>query len=118
MASNRISTALSVLMTRNFSKMLLRARRALEFSHGLGHGEKNSARAFLVGSTSVSGPAGDGVDGLLSAQQQNIRLSLAADRNHRLVGPLAIDVPELLEVRSVKIIELLTGIDEHGLELI
>jgi len=32
-----MSAALSVLMTRNFSKMFLRARRALEFSHGLGH---------------------------------------------------------------------------------
>src|ERR1022692_807259 len=30
-----MSAALSVLMTQNFSKMLLRARRALEFSHGL-----------------------------------------------------------------------------------
>jgi hypothetical protein len=29
--------ALSVLKTRNFSKMFLRARRLLEFSHGLGH---------------------------------------------------------------------------------
>jgi hypothetical protein len=37
MAFNRMSAALSVLMTRNFSKMFLRARRALEFSHGLGH---------------------------------------------------------------------------------
>jgi len=35
MASNRMSAALSVLMARNFSKMFLRARRALEFSHGL-----------------------------------------------------------------------------------
>src|SRR5665811_2089459 len=35
MSSNRMSAALSVLMTRNFSKIFLRARRALEFSHGL-----------------------------------------------------------------------------------
>jgi hypothetical protein len=35
MASKRMSAALSVLKTRNFSKMFLRARRALEFSHGL-----------------------------------------------------------------------------------
>ncbi len=33
---NRMSAALSVLLTRNFSKMFLRARQALEFSHGLG----------------------------------------------------------------------------------
>ena len=45
-------------------------------------------------------------------------LSLSADRNHRLVGALAIDVPELLEVRPVEIIELLADIDERGLELI
>jgi len=38
MASKRMSAALSVLKTRNFSKMFLRARRALEFSHGLGLG--------------------------------------------------------------------------------
>ena len=37
MASKRMSAALSVLKTRNFSKMFLRARRLLEFSHGLGH---------------------------------------------------------------------------------
>ena len=35
MASKRMSAALSVLKTRNFSNMFLRARRALEFSHGL-----------------------------------------------------------------------------------
>src|SRR5438309_2297422 len=35
MAFNRMSAALSVLMTRNFSKMFLRARRVLEFSYGL-----------------------------------------------------------------------------------
>jgi hypothetical protein len=35
MASKRMSAALSVLKTRNFSKMFLRARRLLEFSHGL-----------------------------------------------------------------------------------
>jgi hypothetical protein len=37
MASKRMPAALSVLKTRNFSKMFLRARRLLEFSHGLGH---------------------------------------------------------------------------------
>jgi hypothetical protein len=34
-ASNRMAAAASVLMMRNFSKMFLRARQALEFSHGL-----------------------------------------------------------------------------------
>ena len=33
MASNRMSAALSVLMPRNFSEMLLRARQALAFLH-------------------------------------------------------------------------------------
>jgi hypothetical protein len=42
MASNRMSAALSVLMARNFSKMFLCARQALEFSHGLGHEETKS----------------------------------------------------------------------------
>ena len=37
MASDRMSAALSILIACNFSKMFLRARRALEFSHGLGH---------------------------------------------------------------------------------
>jgi hypothetical protein len=32
-----------------------------------GPGETNSPRAFLVGSTSVAGPSGDGTNGLLSA---------------------------------------------------
>src|SRR5437764_6231115 len=45
-----------------------------------------------------------------------IRLSLAADRNYRLVGPLAVDVPEVLEVRPVEIGELLAGIGECGRE--
>ena len=40
MASKRMCAALSVLMTRNFSKMFLRARRALEFSHGLGQSRR------------------------------------------------------------------------------
>src|SRR6266496_3197925 len=35
MTFNVTSAALSVLLTRNFSKIFLRARRALEFSHGL-----------------------------------------------------------------------------------
>jgi len=35
MASNRMSAALSVLMTHNFSKMFLRAEQAFEFSHDL-----------------------------------------------------------------------------------
>src|SRR5665213_958178 len=37
MVSNRMSAVLSVLMTRNLSKMFLRPRRTLEFSHSLGH---------------------------------------------------------------------------------
>ena len=45
MASKRMSAALSVLKTRNFSKMFLRARRLLEFSHGLGHQRKCSERS-------------------------------------------------------------------------
>src|SRR5712692_3825423 len=50
--------------------------------------------------------------------KQPVHLSLSADRNHRLVGPLAIDVPELLEVRTVEIIELLAGIGERSVERI
>jgi len=45
MASNRMSAALSVLMARNFSKMFLRARQALEFSHGLDPKRKLSGNA-------------------------------------------------------------------------
>jgi hypothetical protein len=37
MTFNRMSAALSVLILRNFSKILLRARRTLKFSHSLGH---------------------------------------------------------------------------------
>src|SRR5450830_2126734 len=37
MAFNRMSAALSVLISRNFSKIFLRARRTLKFSHSLGH---------------------------------------------------------------------------------
>ena len=36
MASNLMPAVISVLVTRNFCKMFLRTRRALEFSHGLG----------------------------------------------------------------------------------
>src|ERR1019366_5028797 len=37
MAFNRMSAALSVLILRNFSKIFLRARQTLKFSHSLGH---------------------------------------------------------------------------------
>jgi hypothetical protein len=33
----------------------------------MGHGETNSPRAYVVRSTSVSGPSGGGADGLLCA---------------------------------------------------
>jgi hypothetical protein len=39
-----MSAAASVLMMRNFSKMFLRARQALEFSHGLDPKPKSAAR--------------------------------------------------------------------------
>jgi hypothetical protein len=56
MASKRMSAALSVLKTRNFSKMFLRARRLLEFSHGLGQ-----TRSFgFVGSMSGLHESGPG----------------------------------------------------------
>ena len=42
------------------------------------------------------------------------KLSLSANRHHRLVGSPAIDVPELLEIRTVEISELLTGVGERG----
>src|SRR5262245_32557956 len=45
-------------------------------------------------------------------------LSLPADRYHRLVGSPAVDVPEFLEIRTVEISELLTGVGERGVELI
>src|SRR5215471_21490287 len=45
-------------------------------------------------------------------------LSLPADRDHRFVGSLAVDVPEFLEIRPVEVGELLTGVGERGLELI
>src|SRR5450759_3152914 len=41
MAFNRMSAALSVLISRNFSKILLRARQTLKFSHSLGHYRTN-----------------------------------------------------------------------------
>jgi hypothetical protein len=51
-----MSAALSVLKTRNFSKMFLRARRLLEFSHGLGQ-----TRSFgFVGSMSGLPESGHG----------------------------------------------------------
>src|SRR5215831_941987 len=46
------------------------------------------------------------------------KLSLPADRNHRLVGSLAVEVPEFLEIRPVEVSRLLTGIDESGFELL
>src|SRR5260370_30179274 len=45
-------------------------------------------------------------------------LSLSADRDHRLVGSPAVDVPELLEIGPVEIGELLPDIGERGHELI
>ena len=47
MASDRMSAALSILIARNFSKMFLRARRALEFSHGLGQ-QQTSPQALMA----------------------------------------------------------------------
>ena len=44
--------------------------------------------------------------------------ALSADRNHRLVGPLAVHVPEFLEVRPVEIVEVLANIGERSLELL
>jgi hypothetical protein len=41
MAFNRMSAALSVLISRNFSKIFLRARRTLKFSHSLGQKRTN-----------------------------------------------------------------------------
>src|SRR5262249_15733342 len=43
-------------------------------------------------------------------------LSLRSDPSPRLVGSLAVNVPELLEIRSIKICEFLTGIGERGVE--
>src|SRR5690606_36182408 len=43
-------------------------------------------------------------------------LALLADRDHRLVGALAVRVPELLEVWPVEICRLLTGLAQRGLE--
>jgi hypothetical protein len=40
MAFNRMSAVLSVLISRNFSKIFLRARRTLKFSHSLGQKQK------------------------------------------------------------------------------
>src|SRR6516162_5020457 len=45
-------------------------------------------------------------------------LSLPPDRDHRFVGAPAVDAPELLELRSVEIIELQTGIADGGPELV
>jgi hypothetical protein len=45
MTFSAMCAALSVLLTRNFSKIFLPARRALEFSHGLG--QNATWRAFL-----------------------------------------------------------------------
>src|SRR6266436_5210840 len=45
-------------------------------------------------------------------------LALPADRDHRFVGSLAVDVPELLEIGPVEIGELLPDIGERGHELI
>src|SRR5258707_12166680 len=53
--------------------------------------------------------------GLKSTRRE---LSLSADRDHRLVGSPAVDVPELLEIGPVEIGELLPDIGERGHELI
>ena len=53
---------------------------------------------------------------VLTPKIGRLDLSLPADSNHRLVGALAIDVPELLKVGSIEIGKLLTGIGERGLE--
>src|SRR5260370_35866203 len=45
-------------------------------------------------------------------------LSLSADRDHRLVGSPAVDVPELLEIGPVELGELLPDIGERGHEMI
>src|SRR5215475_9699730 len=47
-----------------------------------------------------------------------VALALLADRNHRLVGSLAVDVPELLEIGPVKVGQLLADIGQRRLELI
>src|ERR1700754_1652081 len=44
--------------------------------------------------------------------------SLPSDRDHRLVRPLAVDVPEFLEVRAVEVVEFLPGVGQGGLELL
>src|SRR6185436_12967335 len=46
------------------------------------------------------------------------QLSLLADQDHRFVGALAVEVPELLEVGPVEIGKVLADIDQCGLELI
>jgi hypothetical protein len=48
MASNRMSAVLLVFMTRNFSKMFLSVRRALEFSHSLGPTPDLSSRSKFL----------------------------------------------------------------------
>src|SRR5204862_8259178 len=45
-------------------------------------------------------------------------LPLAADEDDGLVGPLAVYVPEFLEVRLVEIGELLAGVGKRGRELL
>src|SRR5215218_9146351 len=45
-------------------------------------------------------------------------LPLAADCDHGLVAALAVDVPELLKLRTVQIRELLAGVGERRFELI
>jgi hypothetical protein len=55
-ASNRMSAAASVLMMRNISKMFLRARQALEFSHGLD--PKQTLDAGITFSTRVTSRMG------------------------------------------------------------
>src|SRR5712672_1924851 len=61
MTSNRMSAAQSVLMARNFSKMFLRARRALEFSHSLDPNRKwsKSSLNHLVGAGEQLGRYGE-----------------------------------------------------------
>jgi hypothetical protein len=50
----------------------------------MGHGETNSPRAYVVRSTSVSGPSGGGADGLLCAIPQ-LAESIRAAKRFRVV---------------------------------
>jgi hypothetical protein len=73
MASKRMSAALSVLKTRNFSKMFLRARRLLEFSHGLGHSRRSDGQQGFAGCPLYQ----------IAAQQRNDAM---CQKRHRTLG--------------------------------